>query len=61
MFTCKKCEEECEVEFDRRDPNDCVCYCETCNDYAEGFDSTQYASDYMADLADAIMDRFRDD
>jgi hypothetical protein len=60
IFVCRKCETECSVEMDRADPNDACCWCETCNDHAEGFDPTDYASDYFAGLADDAMDYERD-
>jgi hypothetical protein len=38
-FICKKCGTECDVVYDY---GDTFCYCETCNDYADGFDVDEF-------------------
>jgi hypothetical protein len=32
------------------------CYCDTCHNYAEGFDATEYAADYMGAQMDYAVD-----
>lgn len=40
IYVCKRCGIECVVE--QLDYNWCECWCETCNDYAKGFNATKY-------------------
>jgi len=46
---CSRCGEICEVDGDF--PR-CFAWCETCKDYAGGFDCNAYAQEVMASIAD---------
>ena len=47
---CSRCGEICAVdgEFPRF-----FAWCETCHDYAGGFDDVEYAQEFAADIADS--------
>ncbi len=50
---CSKCKEFCLIdgEFPKF-----FAWCDTCRDYASGFDVTDYAADYMGNLIDQASD-----
>lgn len=56
-YTCTKCGAECCIEWDE---SKCAggwptCWCDECNDYAEGFE--EKAMDYQADRLSGMIDR----
>ena len=55
---CGKCETLCFIDGDY--PK-FFAYCDTCRDYAEGFDATEYATDYISSKIDEVHDRMKDD
>ena len=56
--TCDKCKSICTIDGD---PPKFFAWCDVCNDYAEGFDPLEYASEREASLVDYIYDKIRDD
>ena len=57
-YTCKKCGEVCEVEWDIKH-NWPVCWCDKCEIYAGGF--AEIANDVSADKMAERIDRLRDE
>jgi hypothetical protein len=55
---CKKCGDICIIdgEFPKF-----FAWCDTCHDYADGFDASDYAADYMGGLIDDAYDRMKDE
>ncbi len=53
-FECQKCGEMCMVDGD---PPKFLAWCCECDDYAKGFDDSDYAADYYASRIDDAMDR----
>ena len=51
---CKKCGDTCVIDGEY--PK-LFAWCDTCSDYAEGFDIMEYSADYMGNLIDAAADR----
>ena len=52
-FICQHCHQSCIIDGDY--PK-FFCYCDTCHNYAEGFDATEYAADYMGAQMDHAVD-----
>lgn len=61
-YTCKKCGEVCEIEYDRHEKYWPSCWCDECDDYAQGFDDVagDYQADYIAGIADNALDSEKD-
>jgi len=55
---CNRCREVCIIDGDY--PK-FFAWCDTCKDYAEGFNADEYAADYMGGLIDDTYDRVKDD
>ena len=58
-YTCKKCGEVCEVIWGLKKEYWPDCWCDKCEDYAEGFDKIQndLSADWMAERIDRARDR----
>lgn len=50
---CNRCGDICEVDGDYPKY---FAWCDTCSDYAEGFDSDEYAADVLAGTIDAAKE-----
>jgi len=56
-FECQKCGEICNIDgyFPKY-----FCFCEQCNDYAQGFDPLEYSADYFGGYVDWVCDTVKD-
>jgi len=55
--TCTKCKTQCRVDGEY--PK-FFAWCNTCNDYSEGFDPFEYAAEHRADLIDRTYDAIKE-
>jgi len=55
---CTKCGSICCIDGD---PPKVFAWCDVCKDYAEGFDESAWVADHYAALADAWVDKKKDD
>lgn len=51
--TCTKCKSDCVIDGEY--PK-FFAWCDTCNDYAEGFDVFKYGAEHMGNFVDHIFD-----
>lgn len=56
-ITCQKCNDTCVIDGEY--PK-FFAWCDTCKDYAQGFDCFKYAADYYGDLIDQTYDNIKD-
>ena len=56
-FECKKCGSICEVDGEYPE---WLVWCYECNDYAEGFNDSEFNADYFGSLGDEAYDRLKD-
>lgn len=52
-ITCAECQSECTVDGEYPE---FFAWCDTCGDYAKGFDELEFGTDYISDRADSIED-----
>lgn len=55
---CKKCNNTCTIDGDYPKY---FAWCDTCRDYADGFDAHEHAADVMGNLIDSTYDRMKDE
>lgn len=55
---CKKCGELCVIEGEYPKFH---AWCDTCGDYAKGFDCLDHAADWMGSKIDEVYDRMKDE